>query len=78
VVNRSLKLRKLRWRVKSRPETGTADKRLAFFKQTPSIQPEIKLKQPEMSISHFPQGFFVEMFRLQHEALTVRRPKPHV
>jgi hypothetical protein len=54
------------------------DKRLAFLSQTPSTQPKIKLKQPKIPISHFPQGFFFEIFRLHHEALTVRRPKPHV
>jgi hypothetical protein len=68
--------RKLLRRVKSRPEIEIADKRLAFFIQTPSIEPSYKTgpKQVKMSISPIAQGFLKKNC-VQHVALTVRRPK---
>ena len=61
---------------KSRPETEIADKRLAFPRQTPSIEPSYKTapKEGKMAISPIAQGF-LKIFRMQHVALTVRRPK---
>ena len=69
-------LRKLPRRVKSRPETEIADQRLAFSSQTPSIEPSYKTtpKHVKMSISQKAQGF-LKLFRVQHVALIVRRPK---
>ena len=69
-------LRKLPRRVTSRPEIEISDKRLAFSSQTSSIEPSYKTapKQVKMSISQKVQGF-LKIFRVQHVALTVRRPK---
>jgi hypothetical protein len=68
--------RKLIRRVKSRPEFEIADKRLAFFIQTPSIEPSYKTapKQVKMSISPIAQRF-LKKIGVQHIDLTVRRPK---
>jgi hypothetical protein len=68
--------RKLPRRVTSRPEIEISDKRLAFSTQTSSIKPSYKTgpKQVKMSISPIAQGF-LKIFRVQHVALTVRRPK---
>jgi hypothetical protein len=53
-------LRKLQRRVKNRPETEIADKRLAFSIQTSSIEPSYKIarEQVKISISQKAQGFF--------------------
>ena len=69
-------LRKLRRRVTSRPEIEIVDKRLAFSIQTSSIEPSYKTapKQVKMSISQKVQGF-LKIFRVQHVALSARRPK---
>ena len=71
-------LRKLLRPVKSRPETEIEDKRLAFSIQNPSIhvEPSYKTasKQVKMSISQKAQGF-LKIFRVQHVALIVSRPK---
>ena len=68
--------RKLPRRVTSRPEIEISDKRLAFSSQTSSIEPSYKTgpKQVKMSISPIAQGF-LKIFRVQHVALTARRPK---
>ena len=68
--------RKLPRRVTSRPEIEIADQRLAFSYQTPSIEPSYKTvpKQLKIKISRKAQGF-LKKFRVQHVALTVRRPK---
>jgi hypothetical protein len=61
VINRSWKSSQVLRRVQSRPETGSADERSAFFIQTPPYNPHTKSPQNsfiKMSISHFPQGFF--------------------
>jgi hypothetical protein len=66
-------LKKLMRRVKSRPETWIADKRLAFSIQTPSIESPYtpqKQKQVEIPTSRNAQGF-LGTFHSQHEALTV-------
>jgi hypothetical protein len=67
--------RKLPRRVTSRPEIEISDKRLAFSTQTSSIEPSYKTgpKQVKMSISPIAQGF-LKKFRVQHVALTARRP----
>ena len=69
-------LRKLPRRVTSRPEIEISDKRSAFSSQTPSIEPSYKTgpKQVKIKISRKVQGF-LKKFRVQHVALTVRRPK---
>ena len=68
--------RKLPRRVTSRPEIEISDKRWAFSSQTSSIEPSYKTcpKQVKMSISPIAQGF-LKIFRVQHVALTARRPK---
>ena len=68
--------RKLPRRVTSRPEIEIADQRSAFSYQTPSIEPSYKTvpKQLKIKISPIAQGF-LKIFRVQHVALTVRRPK---
>ena len=68
--------RKLPRRVTSRPEIEISDKRLAFSSQTSSIEPSYKTgpKQVKMSISQKVQGF-LKKFRVQHVALSARRPK---
>ena len=60
----------------SRPESLITDQRSAFSYKKSSIEPPYKLaqKQLKVSIAQFPQGF-LKMFRVQHEALTVRRPQ---
>jgi hypothetical protein len=68
--------RKLPRRVTSRPEIEISDKRLAFSRQTSSIEPSYKTgpKQVKISISQKVQGF-LKQIRVQHVALTARRPK---
>ena len=68
--------RKLLRRVTSRPEIEIADQRSAFSSQTPSIEPSYKTgpKHVKIKISPIAQGFS-KKFRVQHVALTVRRPK---
>ena len=69
-------LRKLPRRVTSRPEIEIVDQRSAFSSQTPSIEPSYKTgpKHVKIKISRKVQGF-LKKFRVQHVALTVRRPK---
>ena len=68
--------RKLLRRVTSRPEIEIADQRSAFSSQTHSIEHSYKTrpKQVKIKISQKMQGF-LKKFRVQHVALTVRRPK---
>ena len=69
-------LRKLPRRVTSRPEIEIVDQRSAFSSQTPSIEPSYKTgpKHVKIKISRKVQGC-LKKFRVQHVALTVRRPK---